>query len=686
MSKKKKNEVVSDKTIKEQVILDRFNELEYDTDRCSAASLLTMSSGTSSSRLIMLAHHSSQWVSIKDPELPNVPTGFEKILGSYSSMLEEADHNYEIIAKFQKNAYNYILIGFDKKHGIYHAWRRQEVEEHSEGHCTKYNNQYIDSLEPGDTVKKGTYIHKSTNFDKDMSYQYGKNLNTVYMVSAQVLEDGIQIMNGAENMMNSYHIERREINLADNELLLNWNGDDDEYRGLPRIGEKTKKGVLCAVRRVDNAKAPYALKAKRLKNIDRSDRKYYGEGRVIDIDILYNKDRDKISESGAYRQVKELYDKQQAYYHDLVRFMLGIIDECKNSDGLTYTDEFSVIFQEAFNYIDSGAYFADSNDTVFGNMMIRVTLLNEEPLIVGSKLVGRYGNKGVITKIVPPEKSWHMEDGRPIHCVVAALGVVGRLNPAQLNEHSINELSNTAVEMMKKTTNLNKKGDVVYRLMKYLNSDEADAFKKFFKNLDEGKKAKFCRRIEREGIVIIQEPINNANILDIGKAYEEFPANYQKIVFANGHKSIHRVLCAKMFYIRLKQDPLDKYSLRSRGPTNPLTNAPAKSNMKKKGLAYVSDVAVRFGEYEMEVMLAMVNHPGVVSRFMSENSTSWPAKMVIAEQTYLGDPNEAIDLSEVKNIHDGKKNMEIIQAYINVLGSRIEIKTKKAEPGGYYTD
>ena len=99
MSKKNKQEnLTADKTIKEQVILDRFNDLEYDTDRCSAASLMTLSSFTSSSRLIMYAHHSSQWLSLKDPEIPNVPTGFEKVLGSYSSMLDQADHTYEIVA------------------------------------------------------------------------------------------------------------------------------------------------------------------------------------------------------------------------------------------------------------------------------------------------------------------------------------------------------------------------------------------------------------------------------------------------------------------------------------------------------------------------------------------------------------------------------------------------------------
>ena len=123
-----------------------------------------------------------------------------------------------------------------------------------------------------------------------MNYCFGKNLNVVYMVSAQDLEDGIIVMNGAENKMDAYRATTQIINLADNEVLLNWYGDEDHYQGIPRIGEKTKKGILAVVRRVDNAKAPYALKSKRLRNIERGDIRRYGNGRVIDIDILYNKE------------------------------------------------------------------------------------------------------------------------------------------------------------------------------------------------------------------------------------------------------------------------------------------------------------------------------------------------------------------------------------------------------------
>lgn len=686
----------------EKAILKRVNELKYPTDRLGPSSLMTQQTHINASRMIMVGNQLSQMVSIKDPEQPLVPTGFENVLGSFSSMLDKTDQEYDVVAKFVKNDYNYILIGYDKKHRRFHAWKRVELEEHSEGFATRYNNNYIDSLEIGDVIPKDTMIQKSTNFDKYGNYCYGKNVNTVYLLSAQILEDGILAMNNVDSMMVTTRADTQIISIGENELLLNWYGDDDHYQGIPRIGEKTRKDIIAVVRRVDNAKAPYTLKKKRLRHIERgSDRRYFGKGRVIDIDIRYNGDEDHMPEAGANKMIRDLYHQQQEYYHKLYDYMKDIIDDAENK-GYTYTDEFSMYCAEAFKYIDAMTYFTDSNDNVFGNMQIIVHLMDDEKLNVGSKLVGRSGNKGVISHILPPEESWFMEDGTPIHLVVAALGIVGRLNPAQLNEFSINELSATAVEMMKATPDVNKKLRVVYNLMKFLNSDEADDFKKWYKKLDDKDKAKFAKRIEREGIIIVQDPVDNANIFDIAEAYEHFPAKWQRIVFPDGKKSMRKVLCSKMFYVRLKQDPLEKYSVRSRGPVNPLTTLPAKSNMKKKGLEPFSDVPVRFGEYEIEIILAMVNHPAAVAAFMTENSTSWPAKVMMAEHNYLGDIDLTYEFEDEEDVdaeaylkelmendtllYSGKKNMEAISAYANVLGDEIEIEIEDAPDGEWFED
>lgn len=645
-----------------------------------------MQSHINASRLVLASNQLNQFVSVKDPEPPLVPTGFENCLGIYSHMINrtEEDSNYEIIARFDKNERNYVLIGYDKKRKHYHAWKRVEMEEHSEGFCTRYNNQYLDSLEIGDKVPGGTYIQKSTNFDKFMNYQFGKNVNTVYLVTPYVYEDGLLIMNGAEELFDTYRSHTVEISLSDNTVLLNWFGDDDHYQGIPLVGQKTRNGFCAITRRIDNSKAPYSLKKKKLKDIQLGDKCYYVNGRVVDIDILTNKDPKKMAEAEATKIVADLYDEQQKYYKALYRFMMDIVDGSDDGDNYTYSDDFSIICDEAREFVDSSSFFADESDTVYGSTKIILHILDEEHLIVGSKVVGRSGNKGVIGKILPPEESWHMEDGTPIHFVVAALGVVGRLNPAQLNEHTCNELGATAVNMMKATSDLEQKGKIVYNLLKCLNKDEADEWKSWYKNLSEKDKAKTCRKIEKRGITIVQPPIDNANITHFEKAYEKFPPNFQRIIFADGRPSMRRVQCAKTYYLRLKQDPLEKYSSRSRGPVNPLTTLPAKSTLRKKFLAPFSDAAIRFGEMELEILMTMVNHPAMIADFMVENSTSFEAKLALSEQIYLGDPDEEISIDSVPIT--GKKNTEWIQGIINVLGTDIEIETERAPEGEWFYD
>lgn len=538
-------------------------------------------------------------------------------------------------------------------------------------------------METGDKIESGEYVKKSTSFDKYMNYRYGRNLNTVYMISTSILEDGVLFMNNADRMMNTFMIHEYTIFLADNEILLNLFGDDDHYQGIPLIGEKTKNGFIAAVRRLSNAKAPYSLKKKQLQTMERGDRKYYGEGKVIDIDIRYNKDSSKLSPASAYSVINDLYEKQQQYYHDVYKFMMNIIDHA-DDDGCTYTDEFSIICSECFDYVDSAAFFADTNENVFGNIQINIKVMEKLKVLIGTKLVGRYGNKGVVSDIYPPENSWHMEDGRPIHCVLATLGIVGRLNQSQMNEHSINELSSTAVEMMKCVDDLNEKAKVVYNLMKFLNSDEADGFMKFFRNLDKEDKKRFCDRIERDGIFIVQDPIDNANIMDIAKAYEKFPANWQHIIFPDGKRSMHKVLCASMFFMRLKQDPIEKFSVRSRGPVNPLNGLPTKSSQKKKGISAFSDVPVRFSELGLEVLIGMTNHPAMIADFMTENSTSYNAKLESSANNYLGDPEDDNEIDRPEDT--GKKNMQQIQGHIFTLGTRIVIDYEKAKDGEYFTD
>lgn len=55
-------------------------------------------------------------------------------------------------------------------------------------------------------------------------------------------------------------------------------------------------------------------------------------------------------------------------------------------------------------------------------------------VVVGDKLAGRHGNKGVISKIVPQSDMPYLEDGTPVDIIISPISVLGRMNLGQLLE------------------------------------------------------------------------------------------------------------------------------------------------------------------------------------------------------------------------------------------------------------
>ena len=68
-----------------------------------------------------------------------------------------------------------------------------------------------------------------------------------------------------------------------------------------------------------------------------------------------------------------------------------------------------------------------------GNKYV-VHVREEQPLVVGDKLAARYGDKGIVTKIIPDKEAPHTKDGTRIDMMVNIHGVPGRMNMGQLLE------------------------------------------------------------------------------------------------------------------------------------------------------------------------------------------------------------------------------------------------------------
>jgi len=69
--------------------------------------------------------------------------------------------------------------------------------------------------------------------------------------------------------------------------------------------------------------------------------------------------------------------------------------------------------------------------------LIKIFVAKKRKIIVGDKLAGRHGNKGVVSKIVEEQDLPYLEDGTTIDVIVSPLGVPSRMNIGQILEANL---------------------------------------------------------------------------------------------------------------------------------------------------------------------------------------------------------------------------------------------------------
>ncbi len=78
---------------------------------------------------------------------------------------------------------------------------------------------------------------------------------------------------------------------------------------------------------------------------------------------------------------------------------------------------------------------SNSDDLAPGvNKVVHVYIAQKRKISVGDKMAGRHGNKGVVSRILPPEDMPFLADGTPLDIVLNPLGVPSRMNIGQVLE------------------------------------------------------------------------------------------------------------------------------------------------------------------------------------------------------------------------------------------------------------
>ncbi|MBR2057630.1 MAG: DNA-directed RNA polymerase subunit beta, partial [Fibrobacter sp.] len=86
--------------------------------------------------------------------------------------------------------------------------------------------------------------------------------------------------------------------------------------------------------------------------------------------------------------------------------------------------------------VDVKVFSHEHNDDVPAgvNKVVRVYIAQKRKISVGDKMAGRHGNKGVVSRIMPPEDMPFLADGTPLDIVLNPLGVPSRMNIGQVLE------------------------------------------------------------------------------------------------------------------------------------------------------------------------------------------------------------------------------------------------------------
>jgi len=237
---------------------------------------------------------------------------------------------------------------------------------------------------------------------------------------------------------------------------------------------------------------------------------------------------------------------------------------------------------------------SNSDDLAPGvNKVVRVYVAQKRKISVGDKMAGRHGNKGVVSRILPPEDMPFLADGTPLDIVLNPLGVPSRMNIGQVLEvHLGIACRKLGIKIMTPVFDGAKETDILELLSKA----------KYTRDIRPGEsvrgKAVFMEVIREDGKPdlqrIDQELVDNDEKLRNLMKTETLKVIDGKVTLYDGRTGEpfdNPVTVGIMYYLKLHHLVDDKIHARSIGPYSLVTQQPLGGKAQFGGQ--------RFGEMEV---------------------------------------------------------------------------------------
>jgi DNA-directed RNA polymerase subunit beta' len=241
----------------------------------------------------------------------------------------------------------------------------------------------------GDKLKKGDLV-ADNNYTKDGVLSMGTNLRVAYVPSKGYnFEDGIVISSTASKKLTSVHMHKEHVRIPEGAVL--------------------KKSRFMAY-------APGVVKPANANKLDEDG--VIKEGETVDYGDVVIAMLGKKPTNPEQAQMKRLHKALARPFSPM-------------------PSEWNYEFQGLVTKVVKTA------------KEVTVYIKTEEPATIGDKLSGRYGNKGIISRILPDSEMPHTKDGAAVEVMLNPIGIPSRLNPGQVLETAAAKVADKTGETFK---------------------------------------------------------------------------------------------------------------------------------------------------------------------------------------------------------------------------------------------
>lgn len=652
--------------------------LEEPDDMLGKGLMMPFNNTNSGGRKLLYGTQREHVIPINDAEVAYIQTGYEDQFGEYSSSLKFAKGNYKLIAKVPKFSkhpdHHYFAVFIDCDHNIIEMEERKCYKHITESYGYTIDNSPLDKLNVGSVVRDGSLLQKSDCFDEYNNRKDGLNLAAAYISCAKTMEDGILISESARRRMVTPLVHHVSVVANDNDIPLNLFGMPDMYKIIPDIGEEVPEGILIGLRRENKEEILFSQTYSRLQDIMMSDDKFTVEGTVVDIDVHCN-NPDNIANNPYYSQIKY-------YYEDNQRFCSNFV-EVVESLGSVYKLSYDV--QKMYYNCKaklSGTQFI--KDRPFSNIIIDITLIEQNMLQIGDKVSDRYGGKGVIVGIIPDEDMPILSNGKIIDIIFNKSTCINRLNAGQLFEVEINHIAQRLLECMQSGVwATNECLDFYISFLEGCSETYAMHTRAYLDTIDDNEKEIYLDSLMSfNGIYQSLRPISDSFTLDkLDALYKRFPWATQydvQIPMRNSRgeriyrKARRPIICGTKYIYRLKQYAREKFSVCSLSSTN-IRNENSRSKANKMFRGLYTKTPIRFGEMETGNMGHMGMEYVIINLLLY--SASPHARRMAGEEILRGDP---FNIDVKLDTDCTNTGVQILNTLFKTIGLRLTFeKTKK---------